>query len=53
MAWSVQFKEITKAYEILSDDTKRKLYDEGGEEWFSGADGADDADDGNEDDPVV
>jgi len=27
-----QFKEITKAYEILSDDTKRKLYDEGGED---------------------
>jgi len=28
----VQFKEITKAYEILSDENKKKLYDEGGEE---------------------
>lgn len=27
-----QFKEITKAYEILSDDKKRQLYNEGGEE---------------------
>ena len=42
MAWSVQFKEITKAYEILSDDTKRKLYDEGGEEAVEGGGGGGD-----------
>ena len=37
-----QFKEITKAYEILSDETKRKLYDEGGEEAVeSGGGGSD------------
>ena len=28
----MQFKEIAAAYEILSDDKKRKLYDEHGEE---------------------
>ena len=42
MIWSVQFKEITKAYEILSDDTKRKLYDEGGEEAVEGGGGGGD-----------
>jgi DnaJ family protein A protein 2 len=35
----VQFKEITKAYEILSDENKRKLYDEGGEEAVEGGGG--------------
>jgi DnaJ-class molecular chaperone len=35
----VQFKEITKAYEILSDDAKRKLYDDGGEEALENSGG--------------
>ena len=33
------FKEITKAYEILSDDQKRELYDQGGEEAVEGGGG--------------
>ena len=37
----MQFKEITKAYEILSDENKRKLYDEGGEEAVEGGGGGD------------
>jgi DnaJ-class molecular chaperone len=28
----VQFKEISNAYSILSDENKRSLYDRGGEE---------------------
>merc|ERR1719218_393640 len=31
-----KFKEITRAYEILSDEDKRKRYDQGGEEAVEG-----------------
>jgi len=34
-----KFKEITKAYEILSDPEKRKVYDEYGEEGLEGGGG--------------
>jgi DnaJ family protein A protein 2 len=34
-----KFKQITRAYEILSDESKRKIYDEHGEEGLEGGAG--------------
>ena len=34
-----KFKEVSEAYEILSDDKKRKIYDQYGEEGLKGATG--------------
>jgi len=39
-----KFKEITRAYEVLSDPEKRKAYDEYGEEGLEGQGGADPSD---------
>ena len=35
-----RFKEIAEAYEILSDDSKRELYDQFGHEGLEGSGGA-------------
>ena len=34
-----KFKEITNAYEVLSDDNKRRIYDQTGDEQFNNGDG--------------
>merc|ERR1719410_680675 len=39
-----KFKEITRAYEVLSDSEKRRKYDQGGEEAVEGEGGMDASD---------
>merc|ERR1719488_277243 len=38
------FKEIQKAFDVLGDERKRQIYDQGGEEAIEGGDGGGQAD---------